>query len=668
MKRATVIYLNFLILFVFIAFCNAEVIKLKEVVITESKEEQTEEIVTHKVDIIGYDEIGYVNLPNRNLSELIKYQPGNFVNPLSRNDANWGSYGGLGPKYNAWLLDGLPIDSFVDPMSLSSLYIKRVEVHRGPASVLYPNYLTMDFAGNETPLAGVVHIILKDKIEKPYTNIAIGYGSWNTLNAKVYHENGKGELHYFLGADYEQSDYTNYGTNPSWLNMLDDPEYKKFKGFFRTSYFFGQDNKISLFAHHTQHTGDTGRPHRAYDHQYDVVNLAYDNVLNQDLKLMIKGGYRYYDRSWEEDNYPANLSLREKDGVIQHIFPFDFSLIFRHYNKSLLTAGVDYQDMTYETYSKINGIKGIGNDVEADNFGIYLQEKFVIDKWILRAGARYNRTSHDYTLIGGTKPDVTSKSWSKGIWSIGARYNLNERVGIFANAGSSYLVPSAKSVGGTLKITDKGVPGKNGQLPNPGLAPEKGLSYDVGLDLWPFDNVNISLRGFYHSTEDTIVENVISTNPSQTQSVNAGESDTKGFEIASEIQVKSFLKTFGNLTIVNTEVKNPIDVVHNGSDIPFVPNLVANIGLLFKLPYELSFSPYFQYIGKYYDSTDLANRRQFGKYGTLNANIQKQLLTTNSYSSNIKVELNNIFNKKYEMPWQFQDVGFNIMVRCELIF
>lgn len=43
---------------------------------------------------------------NRNIAELLRYQPGVAVTVLSRNDANWGSYGGLGPKYNSYLLDG----------------------------------------------------------------------------------------------------------------------------------------------------------------------------------------------------------------------------------------------------------------------------------------------------------------------------------------------------------------------------------------------------------------------------------------------------------------------------------------------------------------------------------------------------------------------------------
>lgn len=667
-----IVLLTLLIVFTILRVANSQEIgqdfKFKELTVTESKVQQLPQEQTHKIDVVDQKEMQTINLTNRNLAELIKYMPGNFVNPLSRNDANWGSYGGLGPKYNSWLLDGLPIDSFVDPMNLDYTYLSRVEVHRGPASVLYPNYMTMDFAGNQTPLAGITNLITKDKIEKPFTNISLGYGTWNSLNAKLYHEGSSGAFNYLLGLNYEQSDYTNYGTNPSWLNMIDNPDYKKMKGFFKTTYFFGPETKLSLFAHHSIHNGDTGRPFRGYDHQYDVINLTFASPLMSDLTMNLKTGYRYYDRSWQEDNYPNNLSLKSNDGVKQNIFPMDISVSYRHLSKSILTLGVDAQFSTYETYSNAGGIKTIGNDVNAKSFGVYAQEKLILDRWVLRAGLRYGYTRHDYHWLGGVAPGLSNKSWDHLVWSVGARYNITDRFGIFANAGSSYLVPSAKSVGGTLKDTDRGVAGKNGQLPNSNLKPETGYSFDIGTDLWASTNLYLNLRGFYHITQDTIVENVVSVNPSQSQSVNAGKAHTRGAEFELQHIVSANFKWFTNLTVSDTEVKNPLDKNNDGTTIPFAPKFVTNFGCTADLPYGFTVSPYLQYVGKYYDSTDKTNRRDFGDYAVVNANIQKQLFKTNKYYSNVILELNNIFNRRYEMPWQFQDPGFNAMLRWEMNF
>ena len=62
------------------------------------------------------------------------------------------------------ICSGLPIDAFIDPMSLDLSAVESIEVQRGAASVLYPNYLSQDFAGNQSPLAGTVNLILKEKL------------------------------------------------------------------------------------------------------------------------------------------------------------------------------------------------------------------------------------------------------------------------------------------------------------------------------------------------------------------------------------------------------------------------------------------------------------------------------------------------------------------------
>jgi outer membrane receptor protein involved in Fe transport len=623
--------------------------------------------VTHKIDVVTSEEIQHLTYTNRNVAEIFKYLPGIFVNPLSRNDANWGSFGGLGPKYNSYLLDGLPIDSFVDPMSLDPIYLDHAEVYRGPASVLYPNYMTMDFAGNETALAGISNLITKERIATPLTSISLGYGSWDTFLGKLYHEGSKGDLHYFLGGTYEQSDYTDYGTDPSWLNMIDDPDYKKTKLFFKTTYFINPESKISLFAHHTQHTGDAGRPNRDFDHQYDLVNAAYGNQLNKDLNMEFKVGYRYYDRKWEEDNFP-DLSLREEDRVRQNIVPADLSFNYRHWKNSILTVGTDFQYATYETTAEVDGSRSTGNDVKAINAGLYAQEKVILGDWVLRAGGRYNYTTHDYDLIGGTEPSDKDESWDRLLWSAGVRYNATKSIGIYANAGSSFVVPSAKSVGGTLNSSDLGVPGKNGQLPNPGLEPEKGLGFDLGGDFWVLSNLRFGLRGFYNSIDDTIVENVVSRDPSQTQSVNAGDTHAYGVEIELNHMISKNIQWFANSTFTDTKVENDVDPDQDGSDVPFVPSFMANVGMIAKLPYDITVSPYFQYIGSYYDSTSKSSRAKFGDYAVVNLNAQKLLFKSPNYQANLSLDLNNLFDRKYEMPWQFQDPGFNAMARLELSF
>ena len=159
-------YLELLPMDAFVSNLSLE--QLGDLVVTDTKLAQPSQFLTQKIQILDMTDFERLNEDRRNLAELTRYTSGQFVNILSRNDANWGSYAGLGQKYNTFMLDGLPIDSFTDAMSLDPWAFERVEIQKGPASILYANYMTMDFAGNESPLAGTTNFILKESID-PYT-------------------------------------------------------------------------------------------------------------------------------------------------------------------------------------------------------------------------------------------------------------------------------------------------------------------------------------------------------------------------------------------------------------------------------------------------------------------------------------------------------------------
>ena len=92
-------------------------------------------------------------------------------------------------------------------MALDLMAVERIEIQRGPASVLYPNYLSQDFAGNQSPLAGTVNLILKENIDHHETQFLTSYGSYNTFSNQFYHQDVRNNMSYFTGLSYENSDY-----------------------------------------------------------------------------------------------------------------------------------------------------------------------------------------------------------------------------------------------------------------------------------------------------------------------------------------------------------------------------------------------------------------------------------------------------------------------------
>ena len=649
----------------------SDTISLDEVVVTGSKTLQSVGNVTQKIDIIDSKEIENIVSGNRNVSEAIMYEPGASVTALSRNDANWGTYGGIGPKYSTYMLQSLPIDAFVDPMAINLDAVDHIEVQRGPASVLYPNYLSQDFSGNQTPLAGTVNLILKDYTENPATYVSAAYGTYNTLNGSIFHENQFGNLHLMASVNYEKSDYTNYGSENSWLNMIDNPEYQKLKLFVGGNYIINKEKnqKIDFFANHTVHTGDAGRPNRNYNHSYSLIHFGYSGDLNKMFGLGFKVGYRAYNRSAEEDNYSTatqDISLRETGKVNQGIIPADFYLTFKPVDFSKLTIGADFQSANYKTTAiPVNGAETTGNDAKTTQVACYLQEELIIDNTVLRGGLRYVSISNDISRLSGAEPIEKDRSWDVLLWNAGIKYKATDNISPFFNIGTSFMSPGLKSIGGTISATDTIT---NGQIPNPDLKPEKGTGIDFGTDYKINNSTNFSIRLFYYSITNAIVENVVRQSPSQSKSVNAGKTIAKGFELEVRQKISNSLYWFANYTRFETEIINKFDDDQNGSNVSFVPDNVSNFGLTSWLPWKITISPYVHFAGKIFDSTSKSGRTQFNSYELVNLNINKSISLPSSAKIDVFIDLYNITDNRFEMPWQFCDPGFSMMAGVKAVF
>jgi outer membrane receptor protein involved in Fe transport len=632
----------------------------EEVTVTASKTPETPRNVTQVVRVLDSERMADLpSPPNRNVSELLSYQPGVFVSALSRNDANWGSNGGMGPKYSSYLLEGLPIDAFVDGMSLDPAAFQRIEIQRGPAAVMYSNYLAMDFAGNQTPLAGITNYVLRERVDAPLTRIQAGFGSWNTANVQAYSQGRAGSLHYLLGGNWERSDYTDYGTPGSWLNILDDPQYTKMRLYGKGTAVLGHGRSLSVFAHYYGHAGDVGRPNRDYDNGYGTINAAYQGRVGDAFDVQVRGGVRLYDRRWGEDLYPSSLALREHDGVEQGVFPVDVTLTWRQSGEGRLTFGGDGQYATYRTYAEADGIRSTGNDATASSAGLFAEQQVVLGAIVVRGGLRYGHSAQSYSLLGGAPPGLAERSWDKVLWSAGARWNAVPTISVFANAGSSFVAPTPKAVGGTLSPGDLGVQGRNGQLPNPDLRPESGVGSDLGADL-RIRGLRLGVRGFLNRVDDVIVDNVVGQNPSQTRSVNAGNATSYGIEVTLDQSLGGGRSWFANGTYTHSRVENPLDADQEGAAIPFVPDWMANVGASFALPHGFAVSPYLRAVGTYYDSTSRAGRRSFGGYAIPALRLQSVVGAGARSEVVFALDLNNITDNRYEMPWQFRDPGFSL--------
>lgn len=640
-----------------------------DMVITPSKLPQQVKSITQIVDVIGKDEIQTNISGNANICEAITKLPGSSVTVLSRNDANWGTYGGIGPKYSTYMLHGLPIDAFADPMSLDLQALRQIEVQRGPASVIYPNYLSQDFAGIQSPLTGTVNLILKDIIEKQKTTFSTSLGSYNTLNGQILHQNRIDNLHYFCGLSYETSDYTNYGSEGSWLNMKKDPQYEKTKIYGGLSWYPAGDNtqKLSFFIQGTFHEGDAGRVYRKYDNDYVTMNTGYDVSLSKKLLFQSHLGLRSYNRSWQESEYGVTDTLRSENGVIQRIIPYDLSFAWIHGKSNILTFGGDYQSAGYLTWSDpLTGYRIAGTEATATQAGVYVQEEwYPFESLLLRGGLRYSYIGNRITLVNGGAPEETKRSWNGLLWSAGIRWSLSTRFNLYANAGSSYAPPGLKSTSGTIRMVDYKLPGFNGQLPNSELLPERGIGIDVGAEGRINKNLYTGLRAFYFLVNNAIVDVVISQNPSQSQSINA-QTSSMGGEAEIRHKAGDWFSWFANATYMLTNIENDSNANQSGVEVPFAPEFIFNCGFDLQTPFGLSAVPSLNYNAGFYDATSRTDRLLYTPGVVINAYVAQRLVRREHFELDAFLQAYNITNNQYLMPWQFQNTGFSLMAGLKL--
>ncbi|PWD99058.1 TonB-dependent receptor plug domain-containing protein [Marinilabilia rubra] len=638
-------------------------VALKEVVVTGSKRYRSAGNVTQKIDVLKTRDLENAVSGNNNIAEVLRGKPGVSVSALSRNDANWGTYAGIGPKYSTYMLNGLPVDAFIDPMALDLMAVERIEIQRGPASVLYPGYLSQDFAGNQSPLAGTVNLILKENFEDEKAVFKSSYGSYNTFNTQTYYQNGNDNLNYFGGVNYEKSDYTNYGTSDSWLNMQKDPEYEKFKIFGGANFLFGEndDHQLSVFINKTWHNGDAGRVYRGFAHEYTTVNIAQSSKLSENFTFNASAGMRLYDRSWQESNFNMVDSLVSENGANQRILPFDVNFTLGHGEAHLLTFGADYQNASYNTTSNpVNGYEQYGNKFRATQAGVYLQEELNFGDLTLRGGLRYNSLNTQIDLFAGSNPGEPEIAYHRFLWSAGLKYHLSTAVSLFANGGNSFMAPGLKSMGGTLDPEDRNEPGKHGQLPNPDLDPELGRAFDLGGNVSIGNNLFLDLRAFYISVDDAIIDIRVSENPSQSQSINAGGTRSSGFELEFRQELSPGFSWFANATSMETRISNDRDDDQDGASVPFAPELVGNAGILLTTDFGLTLRPVLNYTGAYYDSSSKSGRNEFEPGVVINFFGSQRLAEEKAYAIDLFTEVYNLTDNRFEMPWQFKNTGIAI--------
>ena len=366
---------------------------LNEVVVTGTRNATDIRHLPMTISVVGRAQLENRYQPSV-LPALTEQVPGLFVTSrgVMGYGVSTGAAGGFslrGMSGNAQMLvliDGHPqyMGLFGHPISdaYQTMLADRVEVLRGPASVLY----------GSNAMGGVINIVTRKMQEDgTKTHINIGGGSYGTLQTEATNQVKKGKFSSTVSASYNRSD----GHRP-------DMGFEQYGGYAKLGYDLNE---------YWRAWGDVNITHFNASNPGEITDLLYDNdsrITRGMASAMIENHYErtsgalsfFYNwgRHKINDGYHAGeepqTSLFHSKDLMMGVSWYQSAEL---YEGNRLTVGFDYQHFGGESWNEniADGARTPGVDKKQDEFAGYVDFRQNIGSWLsLNAGMRIDHHSH----------------------------------------------------------------------------------------------------------------------------------------------------------------------------------------------------------------------------------------------------------------------------------
>lgn len=340
--------------------------------------------------------------------------------------------------------------------------IEQVEILRGPGAVQY----------GSSAIGGVINIIPKRGGEKFHLSAEGGYGTWNAWRT-MGELSGKIRAFDFAGAVTWNAQRNNYTTGDGKLYQ-DTVADGRLGYLLNFGLNFNEENRVGAVILGARDLGLGLSQDLSQEERYNGMDARAKRI-NSSVDVTWDGGHKPSGLSWKaryfnaydqfKIMYPGDFVLNSpyytyNDYVIENNQRGGGGQVSWNWNFLTLTGGLDYAESEYSS-----GLAPRYTQTDTAGWGL-IKLTFFDEMLILNGGLR----SDAYTFkVDGNTRDMNNTSLSAGL-----AFNPLAWLTLRANIGQSYKVPSGLYV--------VGYEGPNGVRGNPDLNPEKGLTWDVGLD------------------------------------------------------------------------------------------------------------------------------------------------------------------------------------------
>ena len=370
-----------------------------------------------------------------------------------------------------------------------TMMAERVEVLRGPASVLY----------GSNAMGGVINIVTRKMQEDGIrTNINIGVGSYGSIQTEATNRIRKGRFSSTVTASYNRTD-----------GHRADMAFEQYGGYAKLGYDFTDNWKVwgdvNVTRFNATNPGAVMKPYIDNDQRITrgMTSFALENHYEK-TSGALSFFYNWGDH-WINDGYqPGGEPLQYRFNSNDQMLGVSWYQSVQLFQGNRLTVGADYFHFGGEAWNQFfDGHRETSANKSLNEVAGYVDFRQDIAAWL--------------TLDAGARVDYHSQTGTEFIPQVGLAFHLPENAEIKAMASKGFRNPTIREM---YMFPPQ----------NPDLKPEKLWNYELSFSQRLMDNrLSYGLNVFYINGENLIIR-LPNPNGSGMLNQNSGEIENWGAE------------------------------------------------------------------------------------------------------------------------------------------
>ena len=396
-----------------------------------------------------------------------------------------------------------------------TMMAERVEVLRGPASVLY----------GSNAMGGVINIVTRKMQEDGIrTNINIGAGSYGSIQTEATNRIRKGRFSSTVTASYNRTD-----------GHRADMAFEQYGGYAKLVYDFTDNWKVwgdvNVTRFNATNPGSVMKPYIDNDQRITrgMTSFALENYYEK-TSGALSFFYNWGDH-WINDGYqPGGEPLQYRFNSNDQMLGVSWYQSVQLFQGNRLTVGADYFHFGGEAWNQFfDGHRETSANKSLNEVAGYVDFRQDIAAWL--------------TLDAGVRVDYHSQTGTEFIPQVGLAFHLPENAEIKAMASKGFRNPTIREM---YMFPPQ----------NPDLKPEKLWNYELSFSQRLMDNrLSYGLNVFYINGENLIIR-LPNPNGSGMLNQNSGEIENWGAEANVGYQFNPVWSVMANYSWLHME--NPV--------------------------------------------------------------------------------------------------------------